>query len=152
MLDIGCGVGRCLAFVDGDGVGIDHNPSSVEECRTRGFEAYTPEEFASVDRGFFDTILLSHVLEHLDASAGEALVSSYLPYLRPGGRIVLITPQEAGQRSDPTHVRFLGAAESRELLESLGARVVRSRSFPLPRWSGRIFVHNETVVVGALAG
>ena len=152
MLDIGCGVGRCLAFVDGNGVGIDHNESSVAECRARGFEAHTPEEFDLIDPGSFDTILLSHVLEHLDAAAGEELVSTYLPHLRPGGRIVLITPQEAGQRSDPTHVRFVGAAESRALLEHLGARVVSSRSFPLPRWAGRMFIHNETVVVGTLAG
>jgi 2-polyprenyl-3-methyl-5-hydroxy-6-metoxy-1,4-benzoquinol methylase len=151
VLDIGCGVGRCLAFVDGNGVGIDHNVSSVQECRARGFESYTPEEFAQADRGVFDTILLSHVLEHLDEAEGEALVAAYLPHLRPGGRIMLITPQEAGQRSDPTHVRFVDATASRALLEGLGARVVSSRSFPLPRWGGRVFVHNETVVVGTLA-
>ena len=152
MLDIGCGVGRCLAFVDGNGVGIDHNISSVQECRARGFEAHTPEEFEAADRGLFDTILLSHVLEHLDAADGEALVARYLPHLRPGGCVVLITPQEAGQRSDPTHVRFVDAADSRALMGRLGVSAVRSRSFPLPRWGGRVFVHNETVVVGTLAG
>ena len=152
ILDVGCGVGRCLAFVDGNGVGVDHNVSSVKECRDRGFEAYTPEEFAQADRGLFDTILLSHVLEHLDEPAGEGLIAAYLPHLRPGGRVVLITPQEVGQRSDPTHVRLVDAAASRAMLEGLEARVVSSRSFPLPRWGGRVFVHNETVVVGTLAG
>jgi len=141
-----------LAFVDGNGVGVDHNVSSVQECRDRGFEAYTPEGFAQADCGLFDTILLSHVLEHLDEPAGEGLIAAYLPHLRPGGRVVLITPQEVGQRSDPTHVRLVDAAASRAMLEGLGARVVSSRSFPLPRWGGRLFVHNETVVVGTLAG
>lgn len=152
MLDVGCGVGRCLAFVDGDAVGIDHNPSSVQECRDRGFQAHTPEEFAALDLGTFDTILLSHVLEHLDATDGEELVARHLGRLRPGGRVILITPQEAGQRSDPTHVRFVDAAESRRLLERLGASDVRARSFPFPRAVGRVFLHNETVVVGAFTG
>ena len=152
MLDIGCGVGRCLAFVDGNGVGVDHNPSSVQECRARGLLAHTPEEFQRAELGLFDTILLSHVLEHLDEASGEALVARYLPHLRPGGRIILITPQEAGQRSDPTHVRFVDAAASRALLERLGAGSITSRSFPMPRLVGRVFVHNETVVVGTLAG
>ena len=32
-LDVGCGIGRCLAFIDGNGVGVDHNEKSVEETR-----------------------------------------------------------------------------------------------------------------------
>lgn len=152
VLDIGCGVGRCLAFLDGHGVGVDHNPTSVAECRRRGFEAHTPEEFATLEVGQFDTLLLSHVLEHLEAEAGSALVAEHLHRLRPGGRILLITPQEAGQRSDPTHVRFVDAEASRALLSGLGATGIRSRSFPFPRIVGRVFVHNETHVIGTLSG
>jgi 2-polyprenyl-3-methyl-5-hydroxy-6-metoxy-1,4-benzoquinol methylase len=152
VLDIGCGVGRCLAFIDGNGVGIDHNLGSVEECRRRGLEAYAPEQFEEIDAGLFDTILLSHVLEHLDAEQGDALVARYLPYLRPRGRVVLITPQEAGQRSDSTHVRFVDAADSRDLLAGLGAEGIRCRSFPFPRWTGRLFLYNETIVIGTLSG
>jgi 2-polyprenyl-3-methyl-5-hydroxy-6-metoxy-1,4-benzoquinol methylase len=151
VLDVGCGVGRCLGFLDGRGVGVDHNPTSVAECRARGFEAFTPEEFAA--RGFplFDTLLLSHVLEHLDAESGEELVRSYLPHVRPGGRVVLITPQEAGQRSDPTHVRFVDAEAARALLTRIGASVSTVRSFPFPRLVGRVFVHNETIASGTLS-
>ena len=90
------------------------------------------------------------MLEHLDADDGRALLERYLPDLRPGGRIVLITPQEVGQRSDPTHVRFVDADASRALLTDLGAVVVRSRSFPFPRVFGRVFTHNETIVIGRI--
>jgi 2-polyprenyl-3-methyl-5-hydroxy-6-metoxy-1,4-benzoquinol methylase len=152
VLDVGCGVGRCLEFIDGDGVGIDHNPESVAECRRRGLEAHTPEEFAALDAGRFDTILLSHVLEHIGAEDGDALVARYLPSLRDGGRVILITPQEAGQRSDPTHVRFVDAPDSERLLAELGATRIRSRSFPLPRRAGRYFLYNETIVVGTFSG
>jgi len=152
VLDVGCGVGRCLEFLDGNGIGVDHNPTSVDECRARGFVAYTPEAFALVDVGVFDTLLMSHVVEHLDPSSGVELVRSYLPYIRAGGRIVLITPQEAGQRSDPTHVTFVDAEAARSLLASLRIPVSRVRSFPFPRPIGRFFVHNETISIGTLSG
>ncbi|CAB4324470.1 MAG: methyltransferase domain-containing protein [Actinobacteria bacterium] len=152
VLDVGCGVGRCLDFLDGNGVGVDHNPTSVDETRMRGFEAYTPEQLAARNVGLFDSLLLSHVIEHLDAAAGEGLVRSYLPYLRAGGRVVVITPQEAGQRSDPTHVQFVDAEAARSLLGKLGFSDVRVRSFPFPRRVGRFFVHNETIATGTLAG
>jgi len=151
VLDVGCGVGRCLEFLDGNGIGVDHNPTSVDECRARGFEAYTPEAFALVDVGMFDTLLLSHVVEHLDPSSGVELVRSYLPYIRAGGRIVLITPQEAGQRSDPTHVTFVDGEVARSLLASLRIPASRVRSFPFPRPIGRFFVHNETIAIGTLS-
>lgn len=151
VLDVGCGVGRCLGFLDGRGVGIDHNPTSVAQCRARGFEAYTPEEFASGEHAPFDALLLSHVLEHLDETQGRELVAEHLPRLRPGGRVVLITPQAAGQRSDPTHVRYVDAAASSALLEQLGLTVVERRSFPFPAPVGRFFVHNETIVIGTLS-
>ena len=151
VLDIGCGVGRCLGFLDGRGVGIDHNPTSVAVCRSRGLEAYTPDEFAVADLPPFDSILLSHVLEHMDAEQGRDLVAQYLPHVRAGGRVVLITPQGAGQRSDPTHVRLVDADAASSLLDELGVRVDRARSFPFPAIAGRIFVHNETIVTGTLS-
>ena len=44
-LEVGCGVGRNLSHLRGAGVGIDHNPYSVDACRRAGFVAFTPEEF-----------------------------------------------------------------------------------------------------------
>src|SRR4051794_27828148 len=35
-LDIGCGLGRNLSHLGGDGVGIDHNEESVATARARG--------------------------------------------------------------------------------------------------------------------
>jgi len=151
-LDVGCGIGRCLAFNDGNGIGVDHNPTPVSVCRERGLEAYTPEEFSSKDRGVFDSLLVSHVLEHMDEDAGVSLISPYLRFLRPSGKLVVITPQAAGQRSDPTHVRLVGEVEASRLLARLGVGIESTRSFPFPRPLGRIFTHNETLVIGALRG
>lgn len=151
-LDVGCGIGRCLAFIDGNGVGVDHNKKSVEVCRSHGLEAYTPEEFFGIDAGFFDSILLSHVLEHTTVDEGRELLTSYVRYLKPGGRILLITPQLAGQKSDPTHVRLLDTDALRSQIEELGGTGIETRSFPFPRFAGGIFRYNESHAIGAIPG
>ena len=150
-LDVGCGIGRNLGHLEGDGVGVDHNPASVEMCRARGFEAYTPDEFEarSPDEPF-DSILLAHVAEHMDEASATSLLARYVPYVRPGGKVIVITPQEAGYNSDPTHVRFMDMDATKKLVASTGATVEREMSFPLPRVFGRLFRYNEFVVVGRL--
>lgn len=153
-LDVGCGIGRNLAHLRGNGVGVDHNAASVAEARARGLTAYTPEEFAATPEaraGGFDSLLVAHVLEHLDAHTGRELLATYLPAVREGGRVIVITPQEAGFRSDATHVRFVDPAAIELLLAEQGWRVVGRQSFPFPRIVGRLFAYNEFVVVGERA-
>ena len=45
VLDVGCGLGRNLANLNGHGVGVDHNESCVAEARRRGFIALSTSEF-----------------------------------------------------------------------------------------------------------
>src|SRR3989337_1898945 len=40
VLDVGCGIGRNLAALDGNGVGVDHNKSCVPVVRSLGLVAY----------------------------------------------------------------------------------------------------------------
>jgi 2-polyprenyl-3-methyl-5-hydroxy-6-metoxy-1,4-benzoquinol methylase len=152
-LDVGCGIGRNLDHLGGEGVGVDHNPTSVAACRARGLEAYTTEEFFSdeyAERGLFDSMLAAHLLEHLTENEAHALLTSYLPCIRPGGTVVLITPQERGHASDGTHVRFMTFIEAQELCAAAGLAVQRQYSFPLPRRAGRAFTYNEFVTVARL--
>lgn len=149
-LEVGCGIGRNLGHLAGHGVGVDHNAQSVAVCRSLGFTAYTVDEFfRSPDAvpGRFDAILAAHVLEHVPVDAARAIVESYLPYLKPGGCVVLITPQEAGQRSDPSHVHFFDLAQLGSLARALGLQVEQSYSFPFPRLAGWLFKYNEFVLV-----
>ena len=153
-LDVGCGVGRNLGHLDGHGVGIDHNEAAVTAACARGFEAYLPAEFEASRQarpGRFDTLLLAHVLEHMTEPEATDLVRTYLPYVHEGGQVIVITPQEAGQRSDPTHVTYLDAAATRRIAATVGVVEVRTSSFPFPRPAGRVFTHNELVTVGRVA-
>lgn len=149
-LDIGCGIGRNLTHLDGNGVGVDHNATSVTACREAGLTAYTVDEFfASADArpGRFDSALAAHLVEHLSEDDARQIVGSYLPFVRPGGKVVFITPQERGYASDATHVRFCGFAEVRALAEALGLTVEKQYSFPFPRFAGKLFTYNEFVTV-----
>ena len=150
-LDIGCGLGRNLHHLDGNGVGVDHNATSVEIARSQGLVAYTPEEFAAspdARPASFDTLLFAHILEHLEPAEATSIVESHLPYLKPGGQVVVICPQRRGFASDATHVTFIDFERAEELLGAAGVTVTSKRSFPFPLAFGRVFPYNEYVIVG----
>ncbi len=153
VLDVGCGIGRTLSYLDGDGVGVDHNITSVEHCRSIGLTAYTPNEFLENEHykpESFDTLVVLHVLEHLESDGADKLLETYLPFIRPGGRVVLVTPQERGFASDSTHTQFVSGDQLVALCLAHGLVVDRWRSFPLPRWTGRLFIYNEFNVVATI--
>ena len=156
VLEIGSGIGRNLLHLRGRGVGIDHNPHSVAYARSKGLESFTPEEFkVSIFGGTepqFDSILLSHIVEHMDIAGARALILEYLPFLKKGGRLICICPQEVGYASDKSHVEFYDFQKIEDLLLKLGFSIERSYSFPFPRWVGKLFIYNEFVVVGRMDG
>jgi SAM-dependent methyltransferase len=150
-LDIGCGIGRNLRHLGPGAVGVDHNPHSVAVAVARGLTAFTPEDFQRSPYwrdGAFDSILLAHVAEHMTSGEAGSLLSSHARFLRPEGRAVLICPQEAGFRSDPTHVEFMDFGKLRSILQSSGFSPTREYSFPFPRLAGRFFPYNEFVAIG----
>jgi SAM-dependent methyltransferase len=153
VLDVGCGIGRNLHHLDGNGVGVDTNPHSVESARRSGLIAHTAEDFTdcadAVPEGY-DTLLFAHVLEHMPPEEASGLLAAYLRYLKPGGRVVIIVPQEVGFRSDPTHVNFLELDDLARIEQAHGLTREAGYSFPLPRVAGRHFTHNETVSLSRL--
>lgn len=147
VLDVGCGIGRNLLHLDG--VGVDTSASSVEVARSHGLTAYTVTEFPDAPEartGGFDSLLFAHVLEHMELTEATDLVGLYLPYLRSGGKVIVIVPQKAGYATDDTHVNFLDHEDVADLLTGHGLAIARSYSFPFPRAAGTVFRHNETIV------
>ena len=118
-LEVGCGIGRNLRALAPAAVGVDHNATAVGIARDAGLPAFTPAQFRDTEHassGHFDSLLASHVLEHLSFDDAASLIDSYLIYVRAAGRVVMITPQERGfaQRRDPPDVPgLLGARGAR---------------------------------------
>ena len=155
VLDVGCGIGRNLRNLAGRSVGVDTNPAAVAIAAEQGLASFTLDEWpdsAYAQPGRFGTLLLSHVLEHLTFEDAHELIASYLPYVRPGGVVVIECPQEVGFASDATHVRWVDPAEMRRQCTALGLTVEREFSFPFPRPVGRVFVYNQFETVARLPG
>ncbi len=149
-LDIGCGIGRNLINLKGKGIGIDHNLDRVKIVRERGLTAFTPAEFKTSSFNVphqFDSLLLSHVAEHMTLLEVVELLTEYLHLLKPQGKLITIAPQEAGYRSDSTHVEFMNFPNIRKIVRSIDFQILQEYSFPFPRIFGHVFLYNEFVSV-----
>ena len=148
VLDVGCGIGRNLRHLDGNGVGLDHNSAAVAEARSGGLVAFDIDGFRDSEYavpGRFDSMLLAHVVEHMTYPEAVELVAEFLPYVK--GKVAFICPQEAGFRTDDTHVEFADFEVLGRLCAELGLTVLSQLSFPFPRVVGKVFPYNEFVVV-----
>jgi SAM-dependent methyltransferase len=152
VLDVGCGLGRCLGHLAPRGVGVDHNKSSVDVCRERGLTAFTTEEFGGTEYakpGRFGGMLAAHLIEHLTRPDAVDILRGYLGYLAPGARVVFICPQERGYAADPTHISFTDLDGLADVAVQMGLTVEERLSFPLPRFAGKSFLYNEFILVAS---
>jgi 2-polyprenyl-3-methyl-5-hydroxy-6-metoxy-1,4-benzoquinol methylase len=151
VLDVGCGIGRNLRYLNRpDALGIDHNPDSIAVVNNLGFSAMTTDTFKNSIENMkesFDSILISHVLEHLTIDEAEELLATYLPCLNDGGRVISICPQEKGYRSDDSHKTYFSIESIEDLMTRHSLTKVKARSFPFPKFCGKFFIYNENVVV-----
>lgn len=118
VLDVGCGRGEALALLRDHGIqarGIDSSARMVALCRERGLEAEEGDAFAALaalPEGSLGGVVSFHVIEHLPAALLDRLVRLAYRALKPGGVLVLETPNPLSMmvaaRSfwlDPTHQR-----------------------------------------------
>ncbi len=102
LLDVGCGSGLALdrmAELGWQVEGLEPDPAAVEVARSKGLEVrqgtlYT-QHFAPE---YFDVVVVNHVIEHVHDPF--LLMKECYRVLRPGGRLIVITPniKSWGQR------------------------------------------------------
>jgi SAM-dependent methyltransferase len=95
LLDVGCGNGEFLARMRDlgwDTIGVEPDEMAAQIARKRhGLTIHTGTlETLPAGNGSFDAITLSHVIEHLPDPL-TSLKRSF-QFLRPGGRLVVVTP------------------------------------------------------------
>lgn len=143
LLDLGCGAGdnaRRLAGRFSHATGVTFSAAEAEAARTHFDRVVTHdlEQPLPADLGTFDSVVASHVLEHLRRP--EALLASLRDHLAPRARVVVALPNllhyssrlsllrgrfqyEEHGLMDRTHLRWFTFESGRELLERAGYTV-----------------------------
>ena len=117
LLDVGCGDGSLVAYLSGlgwDAEGIDVDSAAVAAARRQGLrvqlgtlasEPYPPRSF--------DVLTMSHVIEHVIDPI--ALLRDCHRVLKPGGTLVLFTPNVESWGHDRFREAWLGLDPPRHL-------------------------------------
>ena len=90
VLSLGCGQALDLQMYRGLKLGVDLSEANVRDCISRGIPAICGDACDFVRPETYDTVLLSHVLEHV--SEPWKVLQNAFESLRPGGRLIIITP------------------------------------------------------------
>src|SRR5262249_42615354 len=98
VIDLGCGRGEFLELLKERGIagrGVDGNANAVRECRDKGLDVrvgdlvdYLHEQA----KGSLGGVFAAHVAEHLPPDVLVALLAEAHRALRPGGLLLLETP------------------------------------------------------------
>jgi len=140
LLEIGCGSGKLLTRMKKMGwqvEGVDFDASAVENARSKGLQVQRGTvEGQAYPNDHFDVIFMSHLIEHVHDPA--SLLCEARRILKPGGRLILITPNsesfghavfhEAWRGLEvPRHLHIFTMRALRNLAEKAGFTVTHSR-------------------------
>jgi len=98
VVDLGCGGGDFVALLKEAGVealGVDTDPLSCASMRERNLPVIEQDVITyleSIEASSLDGIYSAHLVEHLPYEAVLKLIRLAYRALRPGGRLVLVTP------------------------------------------------------------
>jgi len=139
LLDVGCGDGDFVLAMQDYGwrtQGVDLDPAAVEFARQRGADVrlgLLSEQHYESDT--FDCIVMSHAIEHVADPVG--ILRECYRILKPGGRLVLATPNIDGQfhgkfrqhwvhLDPPRHLYLFGPRTLSEAVRRAGFQKQRS--------------------------
>lgn len=109
VLDLGSGMGGFVQLLEKSGknaYGVDSDPGCVAEARGLGVEiveADVVEYLRTLEEGSLDAIFSAHLVEHLPYEVVLEVIRLSHRALRPGGRLLLVTPNPRGLIS---HLEF----------------------------------------------
>ena len=154
VLDVGCGrgaLGEAMRSLGWEVWGVESDATAAATARGRVHRLVEHDLLdvdgvaAALGEERFDVLVLSDVLEHLYDP--HRVLSSYLRFVRPGGRVLVSVPNavvftnrvkwmlgrveyEDTGVMDRTHICFFTARSARELVEAAGCRIEEVDSTP----------------------
>jgi SAM-dependent methyltransferase len=151
ILDIGCGEGILLEhlsarFPEKRLAGADLSPENVSICKGLGLDVvHADAGRLGLSDASFDACILMSVLEHVDDP--QAALQEARRVLRPGGRLVVLLPNDAffkvarylflrfrEAREDYGHVSRWDPSRTRREVTAAGFKVIRTANIPGPWW------------------
>jgi len=157
VLDIGCGAGDALAYHRSRGCtvrGVEADANAVAVARAAGFAVdhgiFDPSRHAPAS---YDVVTLDQVVEHLVDPI--ATLRTIRDVLRPGGALVLATPNAAGAVARiagdrwihwhaPYHVQFFTCGSLSHAATAAGFVVDRIHTVTNPEWLSYQWIHALT--------
>jgi len=140
VVDVGSGRGEWLELLTEAGfeaVGVDTNEAAVELSNGKGLNAVVSdaiEYLLAQPAQSVIAVTCFHIIEHLPAAAQLDLLTASLRAIKPGGLIILETPNPtnlnvgaAAFYLDPTHLRPVNPSYLAFLLSDLGFVEVSTR-------------------------
>lgn len=140
VLDVGCGRAEWLSLLRDEGIGargVDANADFVTAGRKAGLDVVQGDAVAYLagrDEGSLDLVTAFHLVEHLDTETLLALFAAARHALRPGGCLLLETPNPTNLTMgacnfylDPTHRSPMPPALTAFLVQASGFGEVEIR-------------------------
>ena len=153
-LDIGCGRGEWLELLKEHGIsakGIDFDEGMLSACHALGLDVIQGEGLSYLQAQPDESLVLVsafHVVEHISFEALQSLVQEALRVLKPGGILLLETPNPENIKVatenfylDPTHIKPIPSALLSFLPEFYGF----SRTKILRVQESKDLIHQENI-------
>ncbi len=139
VLDVGCGTGNFSVLCPGKYYGIDTNPCAVEDAARLGRNVrigFVHEEPSDL----YDVVTVFQVLEHVENP--ESFIKACINCLRPGGRLIISTPNMDGVMGwttndilnyPPHHMSWWSPSSLQLIVKDFGCEPIRIWEQPLQR-------------------
>jgi SAM-dependent methyltransferase len=160
LLDVGCGAGNQLRLMQALGwqaEGLDPDPNAVKAANEAGLHVTQGDLLTTkFPDAAFNAVTMVHVMEHLVEPRRH--LAECMRILKPGGRLMLITPnaRSLGHRrfgaswrglEPPRHLQIFTLSSLRQLVKDLGFRIQRSHASA--RDAGYLLLFSERLRSGS---
>jgi SAM-dependent methyltransferase len=133
VLDFGCGFGPLLSALKRAGVteaeGLDIAPEAIQYCQAHGLrctDGNANPDFFKEHRGYYDFVLMSHVLEHFPKDQVVVQLRQVKEILNPGGGLIVMVPNAQSNTGaywayeDITHYQLFTSGSLYHVLRAAG--------------------------------